>query len=164
MDPIDHYQALDGAADLNALAFLDGDRPDPESELRLCLALHDMGWQMARDRLCRVHERRAAQYGARDWVAVHEAAAAHYLARHEAARAELARLTQEASSVSELDRAHRAIALAAACSGTTPAGPLDESLRQFHDRGWRDGARAIAAELLLWAAADEGQWRRNGPP
>lgn len=163
MDAPDHYQALDDAADLNAVHLIGADDPDPAAELDLFVALHDMGWDPCLVQAARVHRRRASQYGATDWVDAHSRARAHYEARRDRVLAELRSLGDGgpgAHGGDELNRARRAITLAASHSGTTDLGPLPAVWNGFHDCGFTDGARLLADCLEEWARAQERRYTR----
>lgn len=163
MEAPDHYQALDDAADLNAVHFLGADRPDPAAELDLYVALHNMGWEPCLAQAARTHRRRAAQYGAYDWVDAHARARAYYEARRDRVLAELRSLADGgpgAEGGGELSRARRAIMLAASHSGATDLGPLPAAWNGFHDCGFTEGARLLAACLAEWAHAQERRYTR----
>lgn len=78
MDVIDHYQELDDAADLNAVTFLAPTSQIPSSSSTSTSPCTNMGWYACLAYAGRAYRRRAAQYGADDWVEAHTRASSFY--------------------------------------------------------------------------------------
>ena len=161
-DAIDRDQEHDDAADLNAVTFLGADEPDPVVELDLYVALHTMGWQACLAYVGRANQRRAAQYGADDWVEAHTRASSFYEERKAEVLDELRRLGEGGPfDGDEVARARRMIALAATHSGTTDEGPLPAAWCDPHRAGLGEAARLVATCHDKWCRRQEVWWTRS---